>query len=114
LAECWVLLINKSRVQLIVILVSVIIVSLYTRCGSFQPTGYFFISNKSRESRAVDINVSIAGKTVLNDTVRYTGIEPDLSNTPHISLPKGKYIIRVSADNGRATCEQDVHLEDDR
>ena len=87
---------------------------LLTSCKWFQPTAYFFISNTSRDKKAVDIRVTIAGKSVLNDTIRYTGIQPDLSNTPYVSLPKGKYIIRVSADNGQALAEQPIDLGSDR
>lgn len=91
-----------------------LIVLLFTGCKWFQPTAYFFISNTSRDKRAVDIKVSIADKTVLSDTLRYTGIQPDLSTTPYISLPKGKYIIRVSADNGKANAAQPVDLGSNR
>ena len=87
---------------------------ILTGCTWFQPTAYFFISNTSRDTKAVDMNVSIAGKIVLNDTVRYTEVRPDLSNTPYISLPKGKYIIRVTADKGQTLAEQSIDLGKNR
>ncbi len=37
-----------------------------------------------------------------------------MSITPYVSLPKGKYVIRVSADNGQAIAEQGVDLGSDR
>jgi hypothetical protein len=98
-------------VRLIVI---VFITIVLAGCNWFQPTAYFFISNISRERKAVDIKVSIADKTVLDDTIRYTGIQPDLSNTPYVSLPKGKYVIRVTADNAQTLAEQPINLGNDR
>lgn len=90
------------------------LILLLTSCKWFQPTAYFFVSNTSMDKKAVAIKVSIAGKSVLSDTIRYTGIQPDLSNTPYLSLPKGKYVIRVSADNGQAIAEQTIDLGNDR
>ena len=87
---------------------------LTTGCNWFQPTAYFFISNESKDKRVVDIRVSIADKSVFNDSIRYTDIRPDLQYTPYVTLPKGKYTIRVSADNGKATAEQPIDLGNDR
>ncbi|MCF1715971.1 hypothetical protein L0U88_15125 [Flavihumibacter sp. RY-1] len=85
-----------------------------TGCNWFRPTAYFFISNISKERKAVDIKVSIAAKKVLDDSIRYTGIQPDLSNTSNISLPKGKYVKKVTADNGQALAEQPIYLGNDK
>lgn len=90
------------------------IILLLTGCKWFQPTAYFFISNTSKDDKPVDIKVSIAGKVVFYDTIKYNGVAPDLQYTPHISLPKGKYIIKVAADGGKATAEQPVDLGNDR
>jgi len=62
----------------------------------------------------VDIQVSISKNSVLNDTIRYTDIRPDLTNTPYISLPKGNYIIYAIADSGQAVVKEAISLTNDR
>ena len=83
-------------------------------CQWFQPTAYFFISNGSVDNKSVDIKVTIDGKTVFNDTIKYTNIQPDLQYTPYISLSKGMCIIKVVADSGRVIAEQPISLGNDR
>ncbi|WP_121357795.1 hypothetical protein [Flavisolibacter nicotianae] len=87
---------------------------LLTSCKWFQPTAYFFISNTSRDSKPVDIRVTLAGKTVFNDTIKYSGVVPDLAYTSHISLPKGKYIIKAISDSGKVIAEQPIDLGNNR
>lgn len=105
---------NNPKMKLLRQIFYLSIILLFSSCKWFQPTIYFFISNTSKDKKAVDIKVSIAGKSVLSDTIRYTEIRPDLSNTPYFSLPKGKFVIHVSADNGQAIAEQSIDLENDR
>lgn len=91
-----------------------LILPLLTGCSWFQPTAYFFISNTSEDKKVVDIKVSIGSKDVFNNTIKYTNIQPDLQYTPYVTLPKGKYIIRVTADSGKVAVEQPVDLGNDR
>jgi hypothetical protein len=100
--------------QVVKLVFIVFLIFVSSGCKSLQPTAYFFISNISRERRVVDVKVSIAGNTVLNDPILYTGVQPDLSNTPYISLPKGKYTIQVTADKGQTIAEQSIVLQNDR
>lgn len=90
------------------------ILTLLTACNWFQPTAHFFISNNSDHKKDVDINVSIGTKDVFSDTIKYTNIRPDLQYTPYVTLPKGKYMIRVTADNGKVAVEQPINLGNDR
>jgi hypothetical protein len=91
-----------------------IILPLLTGCSWFQPTAYFFISNTSDHKKVVDINVSIGKKDVFDNTIKYTNIQPDLQHTPYVTLPKGKYVIRVTADSGKVSVEQPINLGNDR
>ncbi|MFT3934090.1 MAG: hypothetical protein QM726_10780 [Chitinophagaceae bacterium] len=90
------------------------LLTLCIGCRLFQPTAYFFISNVSKDKGPVDIQLSIDGKTVFADSIRYSNIRPDLQYTPLIVLPKGKYTIVVTADSGRAKLEQSISLEGNR
>jgi hypothetical protein len=101
-------------VQIPRLLILLLFIHSLTGCKWFQPTTYFFISNTCRDDKPVNIKVTIAGETVFNDTIRYTNIRPDLTYAPYISLPKGKYTIKVAADNGKATAEQPIDLGNDR
>lgn len=86
---------------------------LLAGCQS-NPTAYFFISNTSRDRTTVDITVSLGDKTVFRDTIRRSSVQPDLQYTPSVSLPKGDYIIAVSADSGRAQTRDTLHLQGDQ
>ena len=83
-------------------------------CRLFQPTAYFFIINESQDRKAVDISVTLGRQTVFNDTIKYTNIRPDLQYTPDRTLSKGKYIITVTADNGKVQVRQPIMLDGDR
>jgi hypothetical protein len=83
-------------------------------CKWFQPTAYFFISNTSEGKKAVDIKVTIGAKEVFDDTIKYTNIQPDLQYTRYVTLSKGKYNIRVTADSGRVSVEQPIDSGADR
>lgn len=91
-----------------------LILPLLTGCSWFQPTAYFFISNTSDDKKRVDIKVSIGTKDVFDDTIKYTNIQPDLQYTPYLTLQKGKYVIRVTADSGKVVVEQPINLGNDR
>ena len=90
------------------------IILFLTSCQWFQPTVHFFISNTSEDKKSVDIQVTINGKTVFNNLIKYIDVQPDLQYTPYISLPRGKYTIKVTADSGRAIIEQPISFEGDR
>ncbi|WP_132055696.1 hypothetical protein [Pseudocnuella soli] len=91
-----------------------IILPLLAGCSWFQPTAYFFISNTSEDKKVVDIKVSIGTKGVFDDTIKYTNIQPDLKYTPYVRLPKGKYVIRVTADSDKVSVEQPINVGNDR
>ena len=92
----------------------ILVLFLLAGCNWFQRTAYFFISNTSEDRKAVDIQVSIGDKTVYNDRIKYTDIAPDLQYTPYVTLPKGKYMMRVTADSGKVSIEHPVDLGTDR
>ena len=62
----------------------------------------------------MDVSVTLGGQTVFNDTIKYTNIRPDLRYTPDQTLSKGKYMITVTADNGKVQVRQPIMLDGDR
>lgn len=91
-----------------------LILPFLTGCSWFQPTAFFFVSNGSDDRKVVDIKVAIGNKVVFNNTIKYTNIRPDLQYSPYVTMPKGKYVIRVTADSGKVVVEQPINLGNDR
>jgi len=85
-----------------------------TGCAFFRPTAQFFIINDSQDKKSVDIQIKMGGKIVFADTIRYTNVRPDLQYTPSITLEKGKYVIYVNADSGKAFLRQPIMLDGNR
>ena len=88
-------------------------ISLFFSCRLFQPTAYFFITNESTDKPSVDFKVSIGGKSVFDDTIRYNNLKPDLQYTPSKTLTKGKYTLFISSDNGKTNLTQPIILDSD-
>ncbi len=83
-------------------------------CKFLQPTAYFFISNRSEDKTPVDIQIKIGEQSVFNGSIKYTNVRPDLQYTPSVTLTKGKYMIFVTADSGKASLMQPIMLDGDR
>ncbi|MCF8254026.1 MAG: hypothetical protein K9I36_06810 [Bacteroidia bacterium] len=87
--------------------------ALCSGCKLFHPTAYFFISNCSEDKTPVDVQIKIGGQTIFDDSIKYTNVRPDLQYTPSITLTKGKYIIFVTAENGKTNLTKPIMLDGD-
>ncbi len=107
-------MITKSlRIWLYILsLMLVVLLAIFYR--QLHPTAHFFISNNSEDRRMVDMILTMGGEKVFGDTIKYTSIRPDLSYTPELTLPKGKYLITITADSGKLQVKQRVMLDGDR
>jgi hypothetical protein len=82
-------------------------------CMWFQPSAVFLISNGSEEDSSVDLKIEVANVEVFDSVITYTRIVPSYEYAS-INLPKGKYILRVTADDGKARVEDSLDVSDDR
>jgi hypothetical protein len=88
--------------------------AIITSCKYFQPTAYIYISNQSRDKKAVDISISLDNENVFSDTIKWTNVAPDLQYSVARIKPKGKYILKVVADSGKLKEAQEINLDKDK